>query len=168
MAGRVDPHTDWSVCSSDCSQKGESSLHQRNPAPLPSADGQTQTQLDCMSLRGTSERDSILAKNVELSQVMRKNQTHTIGHLHDSCLCYSQSCPTLYDRTTCSPAGSLSVWFSSQEYWSGLSFPSPGDLSDPRIERMSLVSPALQVDSLPLSQQGSHRTAAWTLQISVF
>ena len=34
----------------------------------------------------------------------------------------------------------LSMGFSSQEYWSGLSFPSPGDLPDPGIE---LISPAL-------------------------
>ena len=30
-----------------------------------------------------------------------------------------------------------------KQYWSGLSFPSPGDLSDPRIEPASPVSPAL-------------------------
>ena len=36
--------------------------------------------------------------------------------------------------------------FSRQEYWSGLSFPSPGDLHYPGIE---LGSPALQVPSLP-------------------
>ena len=35
--------------------------------------------------------------------------------------------------------------FSRQEYWSGLTFPSPGDLPDPGIE---LASSALQVDSL--------------------
>ena len=36
----------------------------------------------------------------------------------------------------------LSVGFSRQEYWSGLPFPSPGDLPDPGIEPPS-VSPAL-------------------------
>ena len=35
--------------------------------------------------------------------------------------------------------------FFRQEYWSGLLFPSPGDLSDPGIEARS---PALQADSL--------------------
>ena len=35
--------------------------------------------------------------------------------------------------------------FSRQEYWSGLPFPSPGDLPDPGIEP---VSPTLQVDYL--------------------
>ena len=39
---------------------------------------------------------------------------------------------------------SLSMGFPRQEYWSGLPFPSPGDLPDPRIEP---VSPALQADS---------------------
>ena len=33
--------------------------------------------------------------------------------------------------------------FSRQEYWSGLSFPPPGDLPNPGIEPLSLVSPAL-------------------------
>ena len=32
---------------------------------------------------------------------------------------------------------------SRQEYWSGLPFPSPGDLLDPETEPTSLVSPAL-------------------------
>ena len=40
----------------------------------------------------------------------------------------------------------LSMGFSRQKYWSGLSFPSPGDLPDPGIE---LQSPTLQADSLP-------------------
>ena len=35
----------------------------------------------------------------------------------------------------------LSVAFSRQEYWSGLSFPSPGDLPDPGIKPVSLMSP---------------------------
>ena len=40
----------------------------------------------------------------------------------------------------------LFMEFSRQEYCSGLPFPSPGDLPNPRIE---LRSPALQADSLP-------------------
>ena len=38
-----------------------------------------------------------------------------------------------------------SVEFSRQEYWSGLPFPSPGDLPNPGIESRS---PALQPDAL--------------------
>ena len=37
----------------------------------------------------------------------------------------------------------LSMEFYRQEYWSGLPFPSPGDLPDPGTEPASLVSPAL-------------------------
>ena len=52
---------------------------------------------------------------------------------------------------------SLFMGFYRQDYWSGLPFPPPGNLPDPRIEPTSPAAPALQVDSLPLSQQGSHR-----------
>ena len=38
-----------------------------------------------------------------------------------------------------------SMWFSRQDYWNGLPFPSPGDLSDPGIQP---GSPALKADSL--------------------
>ena len=41
--------------------------------------------------------------------------------------------------------------FSRQEHWSGLPFPSPGDLPDPENEP---VSPALQVDSLLTESPG--------------
>ena len=37
----------------------------------------------------------------------------------------------------------MSVEFFRQEYWSGLLFPTPGDLLDPGIKPASLVSPAL-------------------------
>ena len=37
----------------------------------------------------------------------------------------------------------LSMEFSTQEYWSGLPFSTPGDLPDPGIEPLSLMSPAL-------------------------
>ncbi|ELR60422.1 hypothetical protein M91_18989, partial [Bos mutus] len=37
----------------------------------------------------------------------------------------------------------LSMKFSRQEYWSGVPFPTPGDLPNPGIEPASLRSPAL-------------------------
>ena len=49
----------------------------------------------------------------------------------------------------------LSMGFSRQEYWSGLPFPSPGDLPDPGIKPESPTAPALQADSLLLSHRGS-------------
>ena len=45
----------------------------------------------------------------------------------------------------------LFIKFSRQEYWSGLSFPSPGNLPDPGIKPWS---PALQADSLPSESPG--------------
>ena len=44
----------------------------------------------------------------------------------------------------------LSMESSRQEYWSGLSFPSPGDLPNPGIEP---GSPVLQADSVPSEAQ---------------
>ena len=49
----------------------------------------------------------------------------------------------------------LSMGFSRQEYWSGLPLPSPGDLFNPGVKPESLMSLALQADSLLLSHQGS-------------
>ena len=48
----------------------------------------------------------------------------------------------------------LSMGFSSQEYWSGLPFPSPGDLPNPGIEPVYLMSPELMVGYLPLVEGG--------------
>ena len=45
----------------------------------------------------------------------------------------------------------LSMGFFRQEYWSGLTFPPPRDLPDPRIEP---AAPVLQADSLPLELLG--------------
>ena len=52
---------------------------------------------------------------------------------------------------TVAPEATLSMGFSRQEYWSGLPFPSPGDIPNPGAEP---GSPELQADSLP-SHQGS-------------
>ena len=49
----------------------------------------------------------------------------------------------------------LSVEFSRQEYWSGLPYPCPGDLPNPRIEPRS---PALQADTLPSEPPGKPNT----------
>ena len=45
----------------------------------------------------------------------------------------------------------LSIGFFRQEYWSGLPFPSPGDLCNPGIKRLSLTSPALAGGFFPTS-----------------
>ena len=62
---------------------------------------------------------------------------------------HAQSLSHLQISATCwtiAHQASLFMGFSRQEYWSGLPFPSPGDLTDPRI---SPESPALREDSLP-------------------
>ena len=64
-------------------------------------------------------------------------------------------CLTLATPRTVTHQIPLSVGFSRQEYWSGLPRPPPGYLPDPGIELSSPVAPALQVDSLLLSHQGS-------------
>ena len=50
---------------------------------------------------------------------------------------------------------SLSVGFSRQEYWSGLSFPSPGDCPNSGIEP---GSPTWQADTLPSEPPGKLAT----------
>ena len=59
-----------------------------------------------------------------------------------------QLCATLWIVAHQAP---LSMEFSRQEYWSGLPFPSPGDLPHPGIEPRS---PALKADSLPSELPG--------------
>ena len=66
----------------------------------------------------------------------------------------SNSC----DRMDCSPIGSSVHGFSRQEHWSGLPFPSPGDLPNPGIEHRS---PALQADSLLSEPPGKLHTTSW-------
>ena len=56
----------------------------------------------------------------------------------------AQSCPTLCDPMDYQAPQSME--FSRQEYWTGLPFPSPGDLPDPGIKP---GPSALQADVLP-------------------
>ena len=67
---------------------------------------------------------------------------------------YSVLCDSVIPQIVASQTP-LSMGLSQQESWNGLLFPSLGNLSDPGIEPTSPVSPAFQVDSLPLSHQGS-------------
>ena len=58
-----------------------------------------------------------------------------------------------------------SMEFSRPEYWSGLPFPSPGDLPSPGIEPRS---PALQVDTLPIESWtdfSSHLSIKWSRSV---
>ena len=68
--------------------------------------------------------------------------------------CVTQLCQTLATSWTVAHPAPLSMEFSRQEYWSGLSFPPLGDFPDPGINPRS---PAL-ADSLPLHHLGSPQT----------
>ena len=63
----------------------------------------------------------------------------------------AKSRPTLVTPWTVTCQAPLSMGFSRQEYWSGLPFPSPGDLPDSEIEP---GSPAL-ADTLLTELEGS-------------
>ena len=54
----------------------------------------------------------------------------------------------------------LTMGFSRQKYWSGLPFPSLGDLPDPGMEP---GSPTLQADSLPAAPAGKPQSGQWSL-----
>ena len=70
------------------------------------------------------------------------------------CVCAQLLCPArlFVAPWTVACQAPLSMAFPRQEYWSGLLFPSPGDLPDPGIE---LGSPALQADSLSSEAPGN-------------
>ena len=57
----------------------------------------------------------------------------------------------------------LYMEFSRQEYWSGLPFPSPGDLLDPGIKP---GSPTLQTDALPSEPPGKHRYLTYAQKLT--
>ena len=68
----------------------------------------------------------------------------------DYCFCccvFTKLCPTLCDPVACSPAGSSIHRISQARIWSGVSFPSPGDLPNLGTKPELLASPALQAQS---------------------
>ena len=67
----------------------------------------------------------------------------SISQFHPYVCRLSLSCPTLCHLMDCSCKAPLLMWLFRQEYWSGLPFPTPGDLPDPGIKLASLTSPAL-------------------------
>ena len=93
----------------------------------------------------------LLSKGFQLSPTAAP-KLHSAPNWNNSLPFVAKSCPTLASPWTVAFQAPLSMGFSRQQYWSGLPFPSPGDLPDPGIEPRS---PALQADSLPLSYEGS-------------
>ena len=86
---------------------------------------------------------------------------HTEGLTHTTapplvailCVPCAQSC-LFVTPWTVSCQVPLSLGFARQEYWSGLPFPTPGDLLNPGMEPASPVPLVLQVDSLPTEPSG--------------
>ena len=68
---------------------------------------------------------------------------------------FAQLYPTFFFFWTVACQAPLSMEFSKEEHWSGLSFPSPGDFPNSGVK---LRSPALQADSVP-STIGATRKA---------
>ena len=58
-------------------------------------------------------------------------------------MCALSCVPLFVAPWTVTHQAPLSMGFPRQEYWSGLPFPSPGNLPDPGIESTSLAPPAL-------------------------
>ena len=85
--------------------------------------------------------------------------TASLGHLHapqtsqviHSLFLSLSQVPLFLTPWTVAYQAPSSMGFSRQEYWSGLPFPSPGDLPDPGIK---LGSPALQADALTSEPPG--------------
>ena len=74
----------------------------------------------------------------------------------------AQSRPTLFDPWTVAHQVLPSMGFSRQQYWNGLTFPSPGDLPSPGIEPRS---PTLQADALPSEPRGKQKQD-WELTVA--
>ena len=76
--------------------------------------------------------------NKQYIVVFNSNLSIALGGL---VLLVTMSCLTLATPWTVTCQAPLSMEFSGQEYWSGLPFPSPGDLPDPEMEPGSPASP---------------------------
>ena len=70
-------------------------------------------------------------------------------------VCHVQLC----DPRTVARQAPLSMGFSRQEYWNGLSFPPPGHLPNPATEPVSPMFPALQMSSLQTEPPGKPKPA---------
>ena len=64
------------------------------------------------------------------------------------------SCVRLSTPWTVACQAPLPVGFSGQEYWSGVPCPPPGDLPDPGIEPVSLMTPTLAGGLFTISAPG--------------
>ena len=107
------------------------------------AESKKQLKSLLMRLKEKSEKVGL-----KLSQEFQNTEIVTSGPIVYACACllscfsHVQLFVTLWSVACQAP---LSMGFSRQEHWSGLPFPSPGDLPDPGIEPVFLRSSALTV-----------------------
>ena len=97
-------------------------------------------------------------------RMLSLSHTHTHTHTHE-CI---QSCLTLCNPWTVAHQAPLSMEFSGQEYWSGLPFPSPGDLPNPGIVPAPLASPALAGGFFTTAHLGSPLTVLLRIYLQRF
>ena len=74
---------------------------------------------------------------------MRILSSYLVSCVHACMLSHFSHAQLLVTLWTVACQAPLSMIFSKQEYWNGLPSPPPGDLPDPRIKPISLMSPAL-------------------------
>ena len=111
----------------------------------------------CEVFRKRNMNDMVL-----LSKIIHHTMISSLLYIdHEKLLSCVQLFATPWTVTYQAP---LSMGFYRQEYWSGLPFPSPGDLPNPGIEPWS---PALQADTLP-SEPSYHSSKASILWCSAF
>ena len=79
----------------------------------------------------------ILYISIQNKKVKKKKQNFFKCTLYACMLSWSSPVQLFVTPWTVAHQAPLSMEFSKQEYWSGLSFPSPGDLPDPEIEPSS-------------------------------
>ena len=77
--------------------------------------------------------------SVSYNLLLNKHFTDREMYVRVHACSVAQSCLTLWDPMNYSPPGSSVYGISQARYWSGLSFPSPGDLPDPGIESMFIA-----------------------------
>ena len=101
-----------------------------------------------------------LVRNMTILGACWRQRSHQIG---SACMPSRFSCFQLFESPwTVACQAPLSMGFFRKEYWSGFPFPPPRDLPNPGIEPASLMSPALQVDSLPLEPPGKSFSYPYT------
>ena len=132
-------------------QSGTFSLKQTMEKPKQGGTGSLQTT----STTGVNHHGSWFSSHYtdgKITETLSRNRTVCSWipdiHSHRVCVCVCELLSLVWlfvIPKTVARQASLAMEFSRQEYWSGLPFPSPGDISNPAIDS---GSPALQVDSL--------------------